>query len=400
MEKIVVAADLHFGRGGKTGISQYSRTFEEMITRMIEQVPKYAVFAGDIFQKESAFTPETFHEILLSGFVKLLVAGCQVIIMAGNHDYDSTGAKHALAPFTRFKGIHVVDKIESISTDEYFMVFIPWITKVGLKALAVNTTLDAQDIVFEIHEKIVKPTIAKHVSDFKETMQMAKTSVCFFHASLVGFSPSDNEHMIAGTDFVLDPEYLESHGFAHVVGGHFHRRQVKGRTAYVGAMERADFGEKDNPNGFMVIEGGRREWIELQGGQKFKEIAWVLKGGDYAYIDGPKGFHIKLRPSMSRHDILDREFFRKQLMADGALSVVFEPEYTDEIQVRSDAIKAEAPAGEQLAVWVKENPDKGMNGLIEKLYAWEVETGFIAEDVFDVNAHVESFLKSNNGVTV
>ena len=390
--KIGIAADIHFGRGGWAGLNQYQKTFRELIAGMIAVGVDYAIFAGDTFQQFAWFNPRTF-EIVAEGFQELRDAGIGVDVIPGNHDYDTTGAYSAVDPFNRMD-VAVRKTISGNSYGNCWLTFIPWIPKIGLKAQEVNTALDAQDMAYEIHEKIVIPALEADKKHRTVIGYDDKVKICIFHASLVGFSPCATSANIVGTDFMLDPAKVMGFGFDLMVGGHFHRRQAnKAKNVwYVGSMERNDFGEKGNPTGWMELEIG-----EFGVGHAFHELELTQKYYEVGDPDEPppvgtsledmKGAFVKIRPHVSRHETLDREALSKEFYDAGALNVVIEPVYIDVEQTRSTDIKAEQSIAEQFECWAKENEAKATDA-VKALLKYENDNSYpdSVETVYFIDA--------------
>lgn len=377
MNKIGLAADLHFVRGGARGLRQCEKTFREMIAGMLASELEWVIFAGDVFHQFGWFTPNTF-EILASGIKDLQDAGTSVIMIPGNHDYDQSGEYSAVDPFGKLD-VTIHKEITGYDFGDYWITFIPWIPKIGLKAKQVNTALDAQDMMFEIHEKIVLPALAADVEERRSCNCLDRIKLCIFHASLIGFSPCATAAGIVGTDFLLDPEKVLEFGFDYMIGGHFHRRHAgKMNAGYVGSMERNDFGEKDNPTGWLEIDGdivgGNWKFHNLENSQRFNEFEADLSGGE-AKIEGSI---VKLKPHVSRYEVLNRAELAKPFYDKGAVNVVIEPIYTDVEQVRSKDIRADQTAQEQFDCWAAENPTKATDE-IKSLLKFENDNSYPEE---------------------
>lgn len=89
MAKILAAGDLHLGRSAFSGLSNtYSASdmWKLMVDHAVNQAFDVMLLAGDVVDKDNKY----FESIgaLKEGFVKLEKAGIQVIMIAGNHDYD------------------------------------------------------------------------------------------------------------------------------------------------------------------------------------------------------------------------------------------------------------------------------------------------------------------------
>lgn len=378
--KLGICADIHFGRGGAASIQQYAATFREMISQMIDADIKCAIFAGDIFHKYYEFTADTFN-VVASGCQQLIESGCHVVMIPGSHDFAANGTKAAIEALRRI-GVEVHMEITTLFWYKTAITFVPWIPKVGLKAAAINADLGANEMCQEIHEKIVIPKLQEGITEANKNYPDA-FKLCIFHASLIGFSPCDFAGDIIGTDFLLDPEQIIGLGYDMMIGGHFHRHEIKeinGRkVCYVGSMERNNFTEADYSCGWMELSGGQFVRHELTSPQKFYEYEGVHDGGgwhDDIGIDDFAGAFVKLKVRCSKHDNVDEDALRGPFMADGARDVKIERIYTDEIQVRAQ-IKADQSEAQQFDAWAAVNVDKaaGLKDLdeVERLDGYNPE---------------------------
>jgi len=382
---IGVVADLHFGRDGVKGVSQFTVSFKEMVKSMIAAKLAAVVVAGDLFHSLGWFTPGTF-DILSDGFLELQNAGIEVAIIPGNHDYTGAGTISAVTPF-RKAGIPVYTDLTFATIGGWNLFLLPWIPKAGLKSADVNISADAQDMVAQIHDKIVLPFYASGIEKFKETARRLP-SAAIFHASLIGFSPCDTAASIVGTDFLIDPAMFNQDCFQHVVGGHFHRRQFDGIFGYVGAPERFDFGERGNDTGWLELQEDKRVFHELSRSRRFYQFEFEISNdpdistaGQIDALDMEtelldigndiKDSYVKLRPTISRHLILDRDGIKAPFYEMGVAKVVVDPVYTDVEQLRSRDIKATMPLLDQFGEWEKANEELSESGELRKLLEFE-----------------------------
>lgn len=380
--KLGICADLHFGRGGEVQVPQYRRSFNEMILQMIDAGIGALFVAGDTFDKYGWFTPDTV-DILMAGFQRLQKElGCSIHIIQGSHDLYRDGVKSAISVFEKI-GVYVHDEIEHLTVgyEEYRISLIPWITKVALKAADVNANYAGNEMCREIHNKIVMPSLKQN------GVKPGHTNICIFHASLIGFSPTEFDAPIIGTDFLLDPAQIMPLGYDLMIGGHFHRRQSQGNVHYVGSMERNNFAEADYLTGWALIEGNIVTWKELTGPQQYIEYVGEL-GQDFHSEIGEIDFNnvaVKLKISCSRHDDINEEGLRLPFINAGARLVKVEREYTDEVQVRTD-IRAEQSIEQQFKTWESVNPDMAQGGVLSFVDGLEGQNDYpanVSDNYFD-----------------
>lgn len=401
---IGVVADLHFGRGGVKGVEQFAISFEEIVKDMISRKLTAVIIAGDVFHSQGWFTPGTF-EILSDNFLKLKSAGIEVVIIPGNHDYTGAGTDSAVIPFRRI-GVDVYTELTFALIGGWNLFLIPWIPKGGLKAADVNIAADGSDMVLQIHEKIIEPFYKENSQAFSDAA-LQYPSACIFHASLIGFSPCDTAGSIIGTDFLIDPKMFDDSHFKHVVGGHFHGRQFKKKFGYVGAPERFDFGERENPTGWLELQTGDRIFHEIERSRRYYQFEFEIdpnfpnQFGDDLDLeaelldigDAIKDSFVKLRPSLSRHVLLDKDAMEKPFYDMGVEKVTTDPVYTDVEQARSKDIRKEMPLLQQFEEWEKVNSEKAESGVMRALLEFENREQYPAEIAADFLAEAYEAIK-------
>lgn len=390
--KIAFTADLHFERGGDSGVTQYQKSFGEMIAGMIQRGAQVAVFGGDIFNRWYSFNPRTFR-IVADGLEALIQQGIQVFVLAGNHDYDISGTFPAIMPLEKL-GAHVITKPSTefvhyaigegknqTVIDSAHLTFIPWVTKGMAKEAGIDLKQPTEVINENIWNHFVHPILEKA----KDERGIHK-SYLFFHASIFG-ADMGAMRCIEAVDFTLYPDRLAEYGFDRMVGGHFHRRQEHKGVHYVGSMERQNFGERDNPTGWMLINSDSYEFIELKTPLRFMEYSWDFTDPEHPYdqfvgymnavkkAKAPDNASVKFKYKIRRNDPFDRAAVINWFYEAGAASVVIEPEYVEEVQYRTE-IKAEQDFLTQFEVWREANPDKDSDGKLLDLLERERKAGF------------------------
>jgi len=374
MNNIGITGDIHTGRGGEQGIKRTARVFNEIIDGWIEHQIKIGIIAGDLFDKYTNFGEYTY-DIVSGTCERAIKAGIEVHAFKGSHDIKNDGIRSAVNPL-RHIGVHVHDEIAGQIIGDWDITFVPWITKVRMKSGAETLRDNAQQVVINIHEYVMEK-----LSKIAKTLPN-ENRILITHASFVGFSPCSTAASIIGTDFVLDPEMIQKLGYRTIVSGHFHKRDIheseKGVIIYPGAPERLNFGEADNPCGWLELSpemDSKPIFHELSSPRKF--FTFEVKENEVSPEASFEGAMIKLRPSISHADAIDFDGMKKYFIDAGAKSedIIIDPVYTDEVATRSQEIKANQAENEQLGHFKVENPDK-IDDADMKLYEFERIAGF------------------------
>src|SRR5690625_7078630 len=107
---ILVTGDIHLGRrsGSIDNSSLYGSTryiWEEIVSRAIESSIDIVALTGDVVDRDNRY----FEAIgpLQEGFEKLENAGIQVVVIAGNHDFDVLPELLVDRKSTRLNSSHV-----------------------------------------------------------------------------------------------------------------------------------------------------------------------------------------------------------------------------------------------------------------------------------------------------
>lgn len=386
--KIGICADLHFGRGGEAGLGQHRKSFREMIRGMISEEVELCIVVGDVFEKYHHFSAPIF-SILAAGFGLLNAQGVQTIIVAGNHDYDRSGLSCAVEPLAEIDGVLVFTTPANAMINKTSLVLIPWLTKSHAVEADIDLGRPNDEINFELVKKYVEPALDSAPGG----------AVCVFHASVFG-GDMGAAVCASGIDFTLHPDWLTGREFAHIIGGHFHRRQVIAHAGeeiiYVGSMERNTFGERDNPTGWLLLDGTAARFVELKTTKRFTEYSedFTIPGAFEAFMAADRnirGHAVKIKYRIAREMPFDRAALIDRIEEQGATPTpILEAEYTDTEQARTD-IRAGDDMMSQFMAWREVNRDKDADNRLLEILRRELKTGFPIETT---DEHLELMMDS------
>jgi exonuclease SbcD len=162
-----------------------------------------------------------------------------VVMVVGNHDRQKggEGRKHSIDVMRGLKAknqIYVSDSIETIHFDHSHIITLPW-------------------------------TYNKSPEDIYDSIDVCLSSVtddlpCILlsHAALEGAQYNENYIADLSVEEVLPLWLFCNECFDYVALGHIHKHQeMCPNVVYAGSLERVDWGEKDNPKGFILADVGR-----------------------------------------------------------------------------------------------------------------------------------------------
>lgn len=198
--------------GGVDNFNRSKRTVDKI--NLFSYVIQYAIdykidtvaCLGDLFDNPSP--SERLRTIVSKIFRKAINNGIAVYLLGGNHDTSDNRSYNFMSE-SALNDKLVFAKQTTIELDKY-----------NILMLSFGQEKEIPNI------KVVKPTILAG------------------HFQIIG-AKYENERL---SESFIAPEELNK--FEKVYCGHFHKRQPN----YIGALTRNDFGERDNPTGFIVLE--------------------------------------------------------------------------------------------------------------------------------------------------
>ena len=230
----------HGGINPETGLNRrfedISKNFKYAINKAVEDGCKYVVIAGDINEERN---PESFLIEKFSSYIADIVSlGMQVIIIAGNHDVDSSKSTSTSVSFIKALGLvgtYVADlKPELFEFDDVAFHCFPY--------------MFPHQVGVETNEELTE-WLAKAIVGTR--MIKGKPNVIVTHYSL--------ESTFAGLGVdepVLQLDALSR--FDYVALGHIHKYEMFSsfHGGYTGSMFVKDFGEERTKNVNIVTFDG------------------------------------------------------------------------------------------------------------------------------------------------
>ena len=240
-KKITISTDWHFGKSnGK---------FDHIILKGIIEQCDYAkqnnitvMFnLGDTLDIKQSITTSTLN-YLAKAFTIINSTFDDVYVLVGNHDmskktYNSEG--HNLHVFDGYPNIHIVDEPKIIEVFEKEFYMLPYFP-----------------------------------NELMKNHNFPKANFLMGHIEIQGFMLNQ---------FVKAEEGINANAITRnydkVFMGHFHKRQSRGKIAYIGNLCRFFYGEDDDERGWTILdcEDGTDEFIEYQHPRMYKFKMSVLK---------------------------------------------------------------------------------------------------------------------------
>ncbi|UCE36502.1 MAG: metallophosphoesterase [Thermoplasmata archaeon] len=267
LSEIVVVGDIHEGINfgynidAEFGISKRAldihRNFAKTAKYAIENSARLLVVLGDMFDR--THVSPTFRELIRRDVIEPLEKeGIEIWIMAGNHDQPHGEKKGtSIDDFRGYKNVKVFRKpsVEEIELEgkSLGIIIVPYLhpEQVARLVREKEGTEIEREQMFLLGQKLLKQWINNRCDEFDTDYR-----ILLGHYYLEGAKLRETacpEILPGEFSFTRDmiPETLDL-----AVFGHVHLHQVMGSTPefiYTGAIERIDWGERDDKKGFVII---------------------------------------------------------------------------------------------------------------------------------------------------
>lgn len=216
------------------------------------------VIAGDVYKSRD---PSPTHQREFARRIRRIVdAGVQVFIVAGNHDIPLSAGRASSVEIFRaldVRGVSLartvgVQRIETPAGPVQVLAF-PWTVRSHIVA---QPEMKNKTIA-ELNEAMVQLNRAKLLAD-AQTLDPALPSILVGHAHVFGARVGAERLLTMGSDPVYDLSTFDLPGVDYVALGHIHKHQVLAYgdppVVYPGSIDRVDFGEEGEDKGWVYVE--------------------------------------------------------------------------------------------------------------------------------------------------
>ncbi len=297
MLDVVAIADTHLKSTEKYGKPNADGTNSRLQDKIdaIDKAVKYAlkedvdlfVHLGDVYDK---INPSEFLRSKFLNTIKPLIGKIPIIIVIGNHDTDenvfSLMADDVLLDTLQSDDIMIFEEPSEIEVEGVEFLILPW-----------------------KKDEIIEKELKAH-----------KNKIVLGHFGVDGA-------LASGSEFVLSKgvsqRLFERHLYTFL--GHYHRYQHTNNFMYVGSVARADFGERNDPKGFVHFKVSdknkvKTKFIDVKDRNFFQYTVseeddhsfdalyeWEDLEGDIVKIifHGSEEWYLSFNLSEIRHKVLD-----------------------------------------------------------------------------------------------
>lgn len=252
-------ADTHIrGEDKSYGSDALAEALEIMKSEGVSRV----ICAGDVFEAPSISDKYAMTGTLVRAFLDPVEEyGIPWDLIEGNHDQAPASEKGALAALAASPLCNVIsgDVATTTYADGTKIAYLPWLDKAI--ALAGDPSRDRKD-----HQELFRQYSMEKISRIKEFFSdHPGTKVLVGHCEVLGAVGGAYRYVIPGSSFWFQCPDLLGTGADVIALGHIHYRQrlnLEGDDqwlGYIGSLRPLNFGERDNPSGFMLHDTSTNE---------------------------------------------------------------------------------------------------------------------------------------------
>ncbi len=265
--RIIHFADLHLGienygnfdtaKGWSSRVSDTLERFDEIVEYAIKVEADVVLFAGDAFKNRDP--SPTLQREFARRIVRLSRAGIPIVLLVGNHDLPASATRATHTEIYRVletPGVHVARDIDRFvvvtRSGPLQVVGLPWVTKSTFLADETFRLKAESDF-----DQAMGGAIADAVRELVSELDSNVPSVLLAHVSVQGATFGFERSIMLGLDLTLGMDELQPSAFDYVALGHIHKHQqvgIRPPAVYAGSPERVDFGEEQEPKGFIDAE--------------------------------------------------------------------------------------------------------------------------------------------------
>ncbi|MDI6639190.1 MAG: metallophosphoesterase [Methanocellales archaeon] len=267
MNEIVVVGDVHEGINfgfqidPETGLSARVLDIHDNFARTaqfaIANKAKLFVVLGDLFDR--THVSPTFREMIRRDVIEPLEeAGIPVWILAGNHDQPRGKKGTSIDDFRGYPHVRIYRKlaVEKLEIDGKSVgcIIVPYmhpthIAELVLEKFGKETPLEQ---IFVLGQELLKQWIQNRVDELEADFKLL---LAHYYVEGARLRETASPEVLPG-EFSFRRDMIPDVDLA--VFGHVHLHQamrVQGtEVLYTGAVERIDWGERDDKKGFIVID--------------------------------------------------------------------------------------------------------------------------------------------------
>jgi len=276
--RILHLADLHIGMENygqldpATGLNgrvmDFLRRLSEVVDYALDQEVDLVLFAGDVYKSRDPNS--TYRREFARRIKRLADAGIPVVLLVGNHDLPAQDRRASSIEIFRTLAVPNVvvashDHLHHLTTRRGAPIQVASVPYPLRQRLLAHE--EHKDSTIPELDAVVQHLVAENIQALAAQVDPSVPAVLTGHFSVSEAQYGSERTVMLGRDVVVLKSVLADPTWEYVALGHIHRHQELNNgqhppIVYSGSLERIDFGEENEPKGFVVadVRRGGTEW--------------------------------------------------------------------------------------------------------------------------------------------
>ncbi|MBI2863960.1 MAG: exonuclease SbcCD subunit D [Chloroflexi bacterium] len=267
MIRILHTGDLHLGMesygrmdpatGLSTRVGDFLSSFDELVDYALASSVDLVLFCGDAYKTRDP--SPTFQREFARRIARLAGDGIAVFLLVGNHDLpNALGRATSVEIFQTLdvKNVYVANRVETqvvwTRHGPVQVVSLPWVSRSFLLSREEARGKSLEEVNGLILEKM-QNVVAARIAELDPSVP----AVLAAHAAVFGVQYGSERRALLGQEVIIPRGTILNPAFDYVALGHIHKHQVISNmplAIYAGSLQRIDFGEEDEPKGYVVVD--------------------------------------------------------------------------------------------------------------------------------------------------
>lgn len=254
------------GTGLPIRVLDFLNSLDRIVDTAIDQRVDLVIFAGDTYKDRHP--QPTFQREWGRRMMRLSEANIPTLLLIGNHDIAPADHRaHTLQEYATLAvpNVFVADTLKLWRPDELGaplqVLALPWVTRSRFLArqdLSGKTVDQTNELLLNKIGDAIEKILAEEIDP---SLPLVMTA----HTSVLGAKYGSERMVMLGQDLALSLGSVADPRLDYVALGHIHKHQCVNErppVVYSGSIERIDFGEWNEPKGFVLAEitRGHTDW--------------------------------------------------------------------------------------------------------------------------------------------
>jgi exonuclease SbcD len=276
--RVLHLSDLHIGMENygrldpATGLNgrvmDFLRRLGQVVDYALENDVDIVLFAGDAYKTREPNS--TYRREFARRIKRLADAGIPVVLLVGNHDLPAQERRASSIDIFRTLNVPNVlvasrDQFHRLTTRRGKPIQVATVPYPLRQRLLSHE--EYRDTTIAELDALVQELVTENVHALAAQVDSALPAILTGHFSVSEAKLGSERTVMLGRDVVVLKSALADPAWDYVALGHIHRHQeLNGGQhppiVYAGSLERIDFGEENEPKGFVVadVSRGHTEW--------------------------------------------------------------------------------------------------------------------------------------------